>query len=283
MDRLTPTPAGKPRPALLRALGRDEPPEEITVEGRTYRKAEVLKHDSWAATAIYADGADRIVCKLNRRQPIFGLRMGWLGRRLARRESAFYAALADLPCVPPGCGPVYHNGRLLKNAAAHRYVEGRPLKPHDRLSSTFFDQLERWFAEIHRRGIVYMDLHKRENVLLGADGLPYLIDFQVSLGFGPRPWFPPWRWLARLLQAGDRYHLQKHRQRHSLDGACASEPARPWWIRLHRVVAQPLRQMRRRLLVLLGVRRGVGRAQTEHFTEDGLRLEPIEATTRRAG
>lgn len=277
------SPTGRPRPALLRALGRDEPPAEITVDGRTYHRAEVLKHDSWAATAIYVDGSDRVVCKFNRRQPIFGLRMGWLGRRLARRESAFYAALADLPCVPPGCGPVYHNGRLLKNAAAHRYVEGRPLKPHDRFSVKFFDQLDELLAEVHRRGIVYMDLHKRENVLLGADGRPYLIDFQVSLGFTQDSWFAPARWLMRLLQAGDRYHLQKHRQRHSLAGAAATEPARPWWIRLHRIVAQPLRQARRRLLVLLGVRRGKGRAPSEHFTEDGLRPEsPDTANTRAA-
>jgi hypothetical protein len=42
---------------------------------------------------------------------------------------------------------------------------------------------------------------------------------------------------------------------------------RPWWIRLHRSVAVPFRTARRQLLVLLGVRRGKGRAHTEHQPE----------------
>jgi hypothetical protein len=248
----------------------------VTIDGRTYRRAEVFKHDSWAATAVYHAGPDRVVCKFNRRQPIFGLPMAWLGRRLARREAGCYQALADLPCVPAGCGPVSAGGKLLPNAVAHRYVEGRPLQRHDRLPDSFFEALAAHLAEMHRRGIVYMDLHKRENILVGRDGRPYLIDFQVNYRFSPATLFLPARWLGRLLQAGDRYHLQKHWREHGGVRGSAVRPERPWWIRAHRVVAQPLRQLRRRLLVWAGVRQGKGRVETEYFTEDGLRPRPAD-------
>jgi hypothetical protein len=37
------------------------------------------------------------------------------------------------------------------------------------------------------------------------------------------------------------------------------------------MVAVPFRSARRRLLVLLGIRKGRGRAETEHFPEDAVR------------
>ena len=265
---------GRPRPALFRALGKADPPEQVTVDGRTYDRVDVLKHDSWAATAIYRAGADRIVCKFNRRQSILGLPMGWLGKWLARREAHFYRVLADLPSVPAGCGPVGHAGRVLPNAVAHHYVEGRPIQAADRLSTAFFQQLRATLAEVHRRGIAYMDLHKRENVLVGADGRPYLIDFQVSVAL-PR-WFPPLRWL----QGGDRYHLLKHRfvHAHPTRKEERRRPSPPAWLRLHRVGGQPLRRLRRWLLTVVGIRRGDGKVQSEHFTEDGLREQPPHRT-----
>src|SRR5262245_57455230 len=60
----------RPRPALFRALGKDEPPGEIIVDGQTYRRVTLFKHDSWAATALYQSTEQTIVCKFNRRQDI---------------------------------------------------------------------------------------------------------------------------------------------------------------------------------------------------------------------
>ena len=45
------------RPALFRAMGSADPPRSVCVGGREYRIQAVLKHDSWAATAIYSDVA----------------------------------------------------------------------------------------------------------------------------------------------------------------------------------------------------------------------------------
>jgi hypothetical protein len=83
-------------------------------------------------------------------------------------------------------------------------------------------------------------------------------------------------WLLQRLQAADRYHLLKHKVHHRPDqygSAVQTESQRPWWIRLHRLVGYPLRECRRRLLVLCGIRTARGRSHTEHFAEDAVRQE----------
>ena len=96
------------------------------------------------------------------------------------------ALLADLPNVPALCGPIRVGGKLLDNAVAHVYVPGRPLARYDRVPDDFFPRLGRLLAEMHRRKMAYVDLHKRENILVGDDGQPYLIDFQISVALGRR-------------------------------------------------------------------------------------------------
>jgi hypothetical protein len=271
--------AVRPRPPLFRALGADDPPVAIEVGGRPYRRVEILKHDSWAATALYQGPAGGIVCKFNRRQSLLGLPMAWLGRRLAQREARILARLADLPNVPNLCGPVRVAGQVLPNAVAHDYVPGHPLRRHERVRADFFPRLGNLLAEMHRRQMAYVDLHKRENIIVGDDGEPYLIDFQISLALTHR--WPDTtalgQWLLHLLQRSDDYHLLKHiAHSQPLAGKTIPEElsaSRPWWIRLHRLVAVPFRELRRRLLVALGIRGGKGRAGSERFAEDAVRRE----------
>jgi hypothetical protein len=202
--------------------------------------------------------------------------MKWLGRRLAAREAAMLDRLADLELVPDPLGPVSCDGRELPNAVAHVFIPGHPLRRGEAVDDHFFPDLEDLLADVHRRGIAYVDLHKRENVLVGDDGQPYLIDFQISMRL-PRVW--PLSAVLRILQRSDDYHLAKHFARHRPD-QCDLTPAtialrRPWWIRLHRTFAAPLRQLRRRLLVWLGIRQPGGRSTTEAFPEQAVREEQV--------
>ncbi|MCZ2343670.1 MAG: hypothetical protein LC104_18030 [Bacteroidales bacterium] len=284
MSPIQPTAVVKPRPAILRALGRHEPPTTITVDGRTYHRVEVLKHDSWAATAIYTDDGEPVICKFNRTQSICGIPMRWLGRRLAAREKRFLRRLADLPHVPAVLGAVFVDGKPLLHAAARRYLPGHPLTSGERVAETFFPELRHLLETMHHRGMAYVDLHKRENILVGEDGRPYLIDFQISCD-ATRPWFrwlPGRRRLLGILCDSDLYHLEKHILRHRPDQS-ATETAiaqrRPWWIRAHRLIARPFRELRRRGLVLVGVRTGRGYAMTEHFAEDAIRREAARKRT----
>jgi hypothetical protein len=275
-------PPVRPRPALLRALGRDEPPASVEIDGLTYRLERVFKHDSWAATALYAGTGRQVVCKFNRRQRIGPIPMGWLGRWLARREARALRKLNGVPGVPPIVGEVRHAGRVMSYAVGHDFIPGRPLGRHDRPGGDYFPRLEALLTEVHRRGLAYVDLHKRENILVGADGRPYLVDFQIS--YCLPGWWPanalPARLLLWLLQRSDRYHLVKHRLRCSPDRTAESAMHRPWWIHLHRCVARPARTLRRWLLVRLGVRAGAGHVETEFFPEEVVRADRLVRGSR---
>lgn len=268
--------SGKPRPAVLRALGSDDPPTAVEIENVVCVLKAVFKHDFWAATALYEGPIGAVVCKFHRSRRVGIVPMGWLGRWMAARERWFLSRFHDVAGVP---GPVLRvtlNGRPVANAVARPYVPGHPIGRAERLPRAFFTRLEHLLRQIHLRNAAYVDLNKRENVLVADDGQPYLFDFQISFAVRrSHGSLDPLMWLLRLLQRSDLYHLQKLIAKHSLpdnDGApCFDKPAPPWWIRLHRCIAVPFRELRRRLLVLLGVRTGKGRVTSEHFVEHGWR------------
>ena len=269
----------RPRPPVFRALGADDPPAEIEARGHVYRRSEIFKHDSWAATAIYEGPAGRIVCKFNRRQSVFGLPMRWLGRLLAKREGRMLSLLADLPNVPNPCGPIRVGGKVLDNAVGHDYVPGHPLGRNERVDDDFFPRLGRLLAEMHRRNMAYVDLHKAENIIVGDDGQPYLIDFQIGVALSRR--WPATtevaHWLLGVLRRSDEYHFRKRIAKNRPDVYAEMAPGgkkeMPWWIRVHRTIAVPFRSLRRRLLAAIRVRDGEGQAASEHFAEDAVRRE----------
>lgn len=267
----------RPRPALFRALGKEEPPIEINIGGHLYQLAEVYKHDSWAATALYSGPGGLVISKFNRQQRIGFISMRWLGYWLARHEATLLSRLQHLRHIPRLLGPVYIHGRLASHAVARSFIPGHPMRAREPLPQAFFDQLQATLQVVHQLQIAYMDLHKRENIIVGDDGQPYLIDFQVSYLL-PTGWWAkltPLPWLLSLMQQSDNYHCTKHRVKHTnVDAQSARsqvKKARPFWITMHRWIAVPFRELRRRLLVLFGIRKGKGRVESEAFAEDGLR------------
>lgn len=271
--------ASQPRSTLFRALGSSDPPVEVFINDGAYRRITIFKHDSWAATALYEGPAGKVVCKFNRQQSIFGVPMRWLGRWLARHETHVLMCLQDVPNVPRLVWPVLANGTRLDHVSAHFYVEGHPLAKHECVSPGFFDRLAGTLSALHQRGLAYVDLHKRENILVRDDGEPCLCDFQISFAL-PRRWGTLMSNLLELLQRADWYHLEKHR-RSSLSSGQTPRIRPPWFIRAHRLIAKRFRSWRRGLLVALGIRAGAGRAETEHFAEDAVRRD-LEARQRAA-
>lgn len=209
----------------------------LQAAGRRWTRKHLVKHDFFAATAFYADDAgQKAVLKVGRVVPWCGLPLRWLGRRLRDREVRIYRKLADLPNVPAVLDVVGETGFL------HAYIEGRPLERGKTVPDGFFAQLERLLLELHRRGIAYVDTNKPQNILLGDDGRPYLIDFQISWDCGPR-------WLLRRLQKEDLYHLRKHWRRMRPDElspeALAAARRVGMWVRVHRVLTWPYFRVRR--------------------------------------
>ena len=236
----------------LRALGRRELPEKILLQGQTYRRAATFKHDFFAATGLYEGAAGKLVLKVGRQAELFGLPLAWLGRWLARREAEIYQRLQDLEAIPA------YRGRWHKAGLLHAYVPGHPLRRHEWVNERFFDQLQAQIEEIHRRGMAYVDLNKRENIIVGDDGRPYLIDFQISFYWrhANRPIPTPVRWLLRRLQQGDLYHLAKHIKKHRPD-LLRPEHEQMWErgiqsVRFYRRLSVPFTRLRRQTLKRLG-------------------------------
>ncbi len=254
----------------------------VEIDGVTFAQVDALKHDSWGATALYIGPAGKVICKFNRKQSIFGLPMAWLGRRLARREARILALVHDVPHLPRACGHVMANGVVQHNAVAHWYVEGHPLGEDEWVRDDFFPRLQATLSEMHRRGIAYIDLHKRENIIVADDGSPCLIDFQVcwgpggSTGWLRRVW--PFSMMFRAWQKIDHYHLLKHILRVRPDLVPPEQRdinrMRPWTIRMSRLITDRTRNARRRILVWIGVRTKEGGARSEVAPEDAYRSPP---------
>ncbi len=267
------------RPALFRALGKKSPPGQIEVDGAKYTLQEVFKHDSWAATALYRGKKRDVVCKFNRTQSILGLPVGWLGRLLASRESFAMQRMKDVHGIPEDLGPVYSRGKRFHTAVAHPFIPGHPLGSDEQVDDNFFPELLKHLEEVHHQKMAYVDLHKRENILVGEDGKPYLIDFQICYRSAAMRSFtlPTTKLILKLLQDSDLYHFTKHVKRLRPDQVeklgLNKYAKRPWWIRAHRTIAVPFRTARRKFLTLIGVRGKSGRSATEVFAEHAFRCD----------
>ncbi len=236
----------KGRPAYaLRALGRSDLPGVIALDGVNYRHVATVKHDFFAATGYYDDAAGRrIVLKVARIVDCAGLPMKWVGKWLCRREMRFYTRLSDLPYVPALLGKWSETGFI------HEYVPGRPLSRENPVPDRFFDRLNDLFDQLHRRQIAYVDANKPQNILLGDDGLPHLIDFQISWDLHELGNHAFNRWWLSKLQREDLAHLLKHKKRLRPDEMTGQEwervEHRSLLIRLHRFISKPWSRLRRR-------------------------------------
>ncbi|TWT42065.1 serine/threonine protein kinase [Phycisphaerae bacterium RAS1] len=240
--------SARPRHGWLYALPGGAMPASVACNGELFQHVETFKHDFFAATGLYRGPAGLAVLKINRVTWLGLIPMRWTGRLLCGREVRAYAALQNLAGVPRLIGRVGATGFL------HAYVPGHPLGRSEKVSDTFFDELDAVLRAVHAQHMAYVDLNKRQNILMGDDGKPYLIDFQISLMLPPRGWRRLWPlpWLLARFQQADRYHFLKHKRRLRPDLMTPEEWRRvnrlSVWIRLHRAVAGPLTWLRRRIL-----------------------------------
>ncbi len=112
-----------------------------------------------------------------------------LGRWITAREVRAWRALDGHPAVPR------FGGRIDALAFAVEYRPGRRMsrKLAGRVPADFLERLEEALEEMHRRGVVHLDLRHRSNVLVDEGGRPVLIDFGSAVTF--RPGSAAARWL----------------------------------------------------------------------------------------
>lgn len=236
---------------FMHALGKNALPEMIELNGQTWRATTFIKHDFFAATGFYQcdqTGAKSVV-KIGRTEPFLGLPCQWMGRLIDGRERRFYHKLRDIPNVPAVIGRVGETGFM------HAYVEGAPLQRDSQIPDTFFDELVGLIERLHQRGIAVVDTNKPENILLGADGRPHLIDFQISYDVHDLGAIWPATAILKLFYKSDIYHVLKHKKRLRPDLLTDSERRivehKSLPIRLHRTLTKPYFIVRRRLFAWL--------------------------------
>lgn len=239
------------------ACGRSGLPATVDWDGRSYVLVKVLKHDFMAGTGLYeTSGADpavprKIICKVNRRMHFCFVPLRWLGRIVTSREVRNLRrceGISGVPRVLARTGPT---------AYLYAYIEGTSLDRKPALPPGFFEGLLAVLQQIHARGLVHFDLHKRGNILIDDDGRPWIIDFQLCTYFSDRCLLSKRlsAGLRRRLQAYDLYHLYKHKRRFlpaeltEAEERLSRDNSLP--LRLHRAVARPLKRVRRRCLRFL--------------------------------
>ena len=211
--------------------------------------------------------------------------MSWLGRRLARRENGFLKRLADVPGVPDWVDVRDADGKTIDNLSSHVFIEGGPFRVASQANDQFFDRLIALVQTLHARDMAYVDMNKRENVIVDTEGRPWLIDFQVSFALSkkwPGNGFLARLWLKTMIEM-DMYHLGKHYARCRPDLLTEAEREAwltpPAFIRWHRKIGVPFRTLRRALLVRLNIREASGRAQSEQNPEMAFRSDAENAAS----
>ncbi len=171
-------------------------------------------------------------------------------RAMLRREHAIYQRLGGIRGVPR-CDGLRDGDELVLE-----YIAGESLR-QTRLAG---DARQRFFAEllgliqaIHAAGVAHGDLKRKDNILVGPGGQPFLIDFGTAVSADAQAGFAR-RWLFRQMRRMDLnawVKLKYQRQWVQIDPADARfhDPTPPE--RVARVVrrawrALTLRRRRRR-------------------------------------
>jgi predicted Ser/Thr protein kinase len=157
----------------------------------SWGKADILLVESNRARAIVKDFSKKI------------LPVRWYGRWQIRREASIYRRLAGIPGVPK------YFGRIGKNAMAIEYIEGERISHWRRreLPPALFTRLWALITAIHSRGVVHIDLRKRDNILIALSGEVFIIDFNASFRFDPGSLAA--RWLFPTLRKIDHFGFLK--------------------------------------------------------------------------
>jgi len=158
-------------------------------------------------------------------------------RAMLRREYRVYQRLAGIPGVPR-CEGLAQGEQLLLE-----YVEGPSLREVELTGAArerFFDELLRLIRAMHAAGVAHGDLKRKDNILVGPDGTPYLIDFGTALTIEQRA-SAPRRWLFRQLRRIDinawvKLKYQRHMPAMNVADALLYRPTLP------ERIARPLRR-----------------------------------------
>jgi hypothetical protein len=148
---------------------------------------------------------------------------GLVARVLMRRERLSLERLRDVTGVarlvvdPDYARAPSMDGRVPRasHVLMRSWVDGAPLQQATALPENFFDLVEELVRTLHAHGVCHNDLHKEANILVGADGYPALVDFQLASVH------PTEDRNFRIRVREDLRHVEKHRWKYLSRGGAA--------------------------------------------------------------
>jgi RIO-like serine/threonine protein kinase len=156
----------------------------------------LLKKDIFGATYVI-DGDAGAEIRRDAGQAAWAVR--WLARWLLAREARALVVLEGIDGVPALT-------RLNRESLHREYIDGAPMQEGKPADIRYFNSAAKLLRRLHRRGVVHNDLAKEPNVLVTPNGLPAIIDFQLSWTVRSRSR------LFRNLAREDIRHLLKHKR-----------------------------------------------------------------------
>ena len=161
--------------------------ESLSLSDLPQRSCGVLRHPSNTRPAMWVveeDGVRAVVKDFSQGKLFYRC---VIGRFLVWRESRAYSKLRGLK----GIATLY---RVIDGQAlVLEEIPGRALKKHQKeigISGAFFDALEGIVEGFHGRGLAHCDLKHVGNVILGRDGMPYIVDWAASISEREFRFFP---------------------------------------------------------------------------------------------
>jgi len=192
----------------------------------------VLKRDGFGRVELCASPEGLRVRRVASGGRLPGSR--WIARLLLARERRALRALDGLPGVARVIEVAPDDSALVRS-----WIAGRALCEASELPRDFFERLEELVSALHERGVCHNDLHKEGNVLVGEDGRPGLVDFQLASVHARRG-----RAFATRARE-DLRHVWKHRSLYYRalgvpDPLLGREPRRSFLAELWRRTGKPL-------------------------------------------
>jgi hypothetical protein len=173
----------------------------------------LLKQDSFGTVRrLPLDAGGALVDCVERDTTTAARGVRWLARRLAAREARALGALRQVPQVPR---LLDWDGRRLRRS----WLAGLPLHRAGTVDTAYFREALRLLRRLHAAGVVHNDLAKEPNWLVGPDGRPALVDFQLAARPRRRGR------LFRMLAWDDLRHLLKHKRTYCPDRLTARQRA----------------------------------------------------------
>ena len=208
------------------------------------KNAGILRHPSSTRPAIWIveeKGVRAVVKDFSSNKFIF---RNTVGRFLIWRERKAYRKLEGISGVPA----LY---RVIDGVAlVTEEIEGSSLENLEKemkLPDSFFDALRKLVTRVHNKGLAHCDLKRAPNTLLGANGLPYIIDWAASISENEFR-IPPLSLIYRRFKKDDHMAVIKLKLRHSPEAVSQEDKDRYYYRSRGEKVIRAIRDRLREIL-----------------------------------